>query len=93
MIAVNYLTKNFGRLAAVQDVSFQVDKGEIFAFPGLLRTRARLGPTVWLFKSDLGSSRTANICYDWQDPGRRNGFNHSGSDHDSGLPARGVPTR
>ena len=34
MIAVNYLTKNFGRLAAVQDVSFQVDKGEIFAFLG-----------------------------------------------------------
>ena len=34
MIAVNHLTKTFGGLAAVQDVSFEVGKGEIFAFLG-----------------------------------------------------------
>jgi ABC-2 type transport system ATP-binding protein len=34
MIAVSHLTKTFGRLVAVQDVSFEVGKGEIFAFLG-----------------------------------------------------------
>jgi ABC-2 type transport system ATP-binding protein len=34
MIAVSRLTKTFGRLVAVQDVSFEVGKGEIFAFLG-----------------------------------------------------------
>ena len=34
MIAVNHLTKTFGGLVAVQDVSFEVGKGEIFAFLG-----------------------------------------------------------
>jgi ABC-2 type transport system ATP-binding protein len=34
MIAVSHLTKTFGRLVAVQDVSFRVEKGEIFAFLG-----------------------------------------------------------
>jgi ABC-2 type transport system ATP-binding protein len=34
MIAVSHLTKTFGGLVAVQDVSFGVGKGEIFAFLG-----------------------------------------------------------
>lgn len=34
MIAVSHLTKTFGELAAVKDVSFEVGKGEIFAFLG-----------------------------------------------------------
>jgi ABC-2 type transport system ATP-binding protein len=34
MITVSHLTKTFGRLIAVQDVSFEVGKGEIFAFLG-----------------------------------------------------------
>ena len=34
MIAVRNLTKRFGDLAAVQDVSFNVKKGEVFAFLG-----------------------------------------------------------
>jgi len=34
MIAVSHLTKTFGSLVAVQDVSFRVGKGEIFAFLG-----------------------------------------------------------
>jgi ABC-2 type transport system ATP-binding protein len=34
MIAVNHLTKTFGAIAAVQDLSFEVGKGEIFAFLG-----------------------------------------------------------
>jgi len=34
MITVNHLTKTFGRLVAVQDVSFGVGGGEIFAFLG-----------------------------------------------------------
>jgi ABC-2 type transport system ATP-binding protein len=34
MISVRNLTKRFGDLAAVQDVSFKVKKGEVFAFLG-----------------------------------------------------------
>jgi ABC-2 type transport system ATP-binding protein len=34
MISVRNLTKRFGQLAAVQDVSFNVKKGEVFAFLG-----------------------------------------------------------
>jgi ABC-2 type transport system ATP-binding protein len=34
MITVSHLTKTFGSLVAVQDVSFRVGKGEIFAFLG-----------------------------------------------------------
>ena len=34
MIAVKHLTKTFGRLVAVKNVSFEVGKGEIFAFLG-----------------------------------------------------------
>jgi ABC-2 type transport system ATP-binding protein len=34
MIAANHLTKAFGGLVAVRDVSFEVGKGEIFAFLG-----------------------------------------------------------
>jgi ABC-2 type transport system ATP-binding protein len=34
MIEVSHLTKTFGKLVAVQDVSFEVGKGEIFAFLG-----------------------------------------------------------
>jgi ABC-2 type transport system ATP-binding protein len=34
MIQVRNLTKNFGELAAVKDISFEVQQGEIFAFLG-----------------------------------------------------------
>src|SRR5258708_9996210 len=34
MISVRNLTKRFGDLAAVQDISFNVKKGEVFAFLG-----------------------------------------------------------
>ena len=34
MIAVRHLTKTFGGLVAVKDVSFEIGKGEIFAFLG-----------------------------------------------------------
>lgn len=34
MIAVSGLTKTFGALVAIQDISFNVGRGEIFAFLG-----------------------------------------------------------
>src|SRR5256885_1346186 len=34
MISVKNLTKRFGNITAVDDISFDVDKGEIFAFLG-----------------------------------------------------------
>jgi ABC-2 type transport system ATP-binding protein len=34
MIKVENLSKKFGEVSAVDDISFEVDKGEIFAFLG-----------------------------------------------------------
>ena len=41
MIEVKGLTKYYGQLAAIEDVTFSVDKGEVIGFPGPERRRAR----------------------------------------------------
>ena len=35
IIEINHLCKSFGDIKAVQDLSFHVEKGELFAFLGL----------------------------------------------------------
>ncbi len=47
MIAACHLTRTFGGLVAVKDVSFEIGKGEIFAF---------LGP------NGAGRTTTVKIC-------------------------------
>lgn len=48
MIRVRELTKNFGAIFAVQGISFEVAKGEIFAFLAMFATLF-LGVGSYLF--------------------------------------------
>jgi ABC-2 type transport system ATP-binding protein len=47
MIRVDNLVKKFGELTAVDNISFEVERGEIFAFLG----PNGAGKTTWVWRS------------------------------------------
>jgi ABC-2 type transport system ATP-binding protein len=68
MISVRNLTKHFGDLAAVQDVSFTVKKGEIFAFLG--PNGAGKSTTIKMLTTLLAPS-SGSVAIDGLDPAKR----------------------
>ena len=48
MIEVQHLTKQYGRVTAVDDVTFRVDKGEILGFLGPVSYTHLTLPTILL---------------------------------------------
>ena len=67
MISVRNLTKHFGDLAAVQDVSFNVKKGEIFAFLG--PNGAGKSTTIKMLTTLLAPS-SGSVAIDGLDPAK-----------------------
>ena len=65
MITVRNLTKEFGTVTAVQDISFDIDEGEIYGFLG--PNGAGKTTTIRML-STLISPTSGNIIIDGKDP-------------------------